>query len=365
MRGPQQKARFVFDGRFLAKPTGGVSRVGRELLRALADEAAESGASLNARLAVPTGADVGGIGVDALGGCARGFASQLGVQLGFPLLYRGTTVVSPCNVTPLLARNAVVWIHDAHVFDAPESYPVAYRLWHRGMLAGARLRGFRVATVSKYARDRLVSRGLDAGLTHVVYNGGDHILREAEEPDIMTARRLEPGRFILIVGSPAKHKNVPFAVRALLNGLDRSARLAIVGLAQAGPYAEAGELPADERVVVLPRLTDGQLRALYANASAVVCPSLCEGFGLYAAEAMFAESGPLVLARRASLPEVGGDAALYFDPQDEASLRAAVAQATRADCASRLRDAALRQREQFRWRSAARQVIRTFLADAS
>ena len=75
-----------------------------------------------------------------------------------------------------------------------------------------------------------------------------------------------------------------------------------------------------------------------------------------------AEGGPLVLSRRAALPEVGGDAALYFDPTDPLSLAAAVSDASSPETDRRLRAAARAQREKFRWRRAAREVVDHYLS---
>jgi glycosyltransferase involved in cell wall biosynthesis len=353
----------VINGRFLARPFGGVPRVGVELLRAVSMELRGGDAGLNLRVATPTEVDLPAVAAKGAGRRSFGFAGRLGEQLGMPLLYPGSTILSFCNATPMLAYHSVVWIHDAHVFDAPESYPVAYRLWHRAMLGVAKLRGFDVVTVSKFARERLMKRGVHGDNIRVIYNGGDHILREREDLRILDKVGLgdKRKRFVLLVGSPARHKNMPFALEALLASPE-DFQIAIVGLAQSGPYVGARALIDDPRVVLLPRVRDGELRALYHRASAVVAPSLCEGFGLYAAEAMFANSGPLVLSNRGALPEVGGDAALYFDPTDAASLQRAVSEALRPRTAARLHAAARVQREKFRWRRAAREVIDNYLA---
>ncbi len=66
---------------------------------------------------------------------------------------------------------------------------------------------------------------------------------------------------------------------------------------------------------------DDELSALYRQAACFVLPSLYEGFGLPALEAM-ANDCPVLAAHAASLPEVCGDAALYFDPHDPSSLAA-------------------------------------------
>jgi glycosyltransferase involved in cell wall biosynthesis len=351
---------LVINGRFLANPQGGVARVGSELLRALLDEISERPPEFKLHIAAPPDVQLDAAWDRSRYTLSRGYAGRIGEQLGLPLAYPGATILSFCNVTPMLARRSVVWIHDAQVFDAPDTYPRAYRLWHTTIFNAARLRKFEVVTVSHFARERLVHHGLDPALVRVVHNGGDHILREAADPSALRAAGLEGQPFLLVVGSPARHKNVPFALSALLAHADPALRIAVVGLAQHGQYRDAEPLPRDARIAILPRIDDGQLRALYSAARAVVAPSLFEGFGLYAAEAMFADAGPLVLSNRSALPEVGGNAALYFDPTDAVGLAATVAQALRPDTAARLREAAQLQREKFRWRRAARQVINAY-----
>jgi len=350
----------VINGRFLGKPPSGVSRVGHELLRALVAEIEHGALDLRLRLAVPTGTAMQPSS-PAIRVSERGMSGRLGEQL-LPVVYPGATILSFCNVTPILARRSVVWIHDAHVFDAPETYPRLYRYWHHGLLAAARRRKFDVVTVSAFARERLMHHGVDPRRVRVVHNGGDHILRSELDTTALAAAGLTGQRFILVVGSPARHKNVPFAVAALLSGTDPALRIAVLGMSQQGPYRQDSPVGLHPRVVVLPRIDDGQLRALYAHAQAVLAPSLVEGFGLYAAEAMFADAGPLVLSNRGALPEVGGSAAIYFDPTDARALADAVTEALKPDTASRLRAAARIQREKFRWRRAAREVIEAYLS---
>lgn len=340
-------SKIVVNGRFLQMPDGGVSRVGRELWSALRDELRES--ALDVRLEL-----------SAAGSGTRSLNPRLAEQL-IPFHNPGATVLNFCNVTPLFAFRSIVWIHDAHVFDSPATYPQSYRLWHRTILNTARLRSFDVVTVSNYARERLIAHGLDPAKVGVVYNGGDHILRETPDPSVLRDAELSSGPFVLVVGSPARHKNVAFAVSALLARTDASLRIAVLGMSQKGPYQQADAVARDPRVVLLPRVNEGQLRALYEAASVVLSPSLAEGFGLYAAEAMFADSGPLVLSNRCALPEVGGDAALYFDPTDAEALASAVSQALEPATRTRLRAAARVHREKFRWRRAAREVIDRYL----
>jgi glycosyltransferase involved in cell wall biosynthesis len=358
----KSKSLPLINGRFLAKPNSGVSRVGIELLRALSDALTERRSLTRVRVAVPQSTVLSDFASSETLAPTRGFSSNLGVQLALPILYRGATVLSFCNETPLLATRSVLWIHDTNIFDAPDSYPLSYKVWHRVLLEAAKLRRFDVVTVSAHSRARLIARGIAPDKVRVIYNGGDHILREPEDPRILAAVGLHDREYILLVGSPARHKNLPFAIQELLPRCNPSLRLAVLGLSQAGPYTDAGGYVNSPNLTILPRVNDGQLRSLYRSARAVVSPSLCEGFGLYAAEAMFADAGPLVLSNCGALPEVGGSAALYFDPLDPASLRSALDQALRPESVQRMASAARIQRENFRWSNAAREVIERYIA---
>jgi len=87
-------------------------------------------------------------------------------------------------------------------------------------------------------------------------------------------------------------------------------------------YAEpvARDLELDRFLILLPHLESEELPLLYAAADVFLMPSLYEGFGFPLAEAM-ACGTPALASHASSLPEVGGDAALFFDPRDEESLR--------------------------------------------
>jgi glycosyltransferase involved in cell wall biosynthesis len=128
----------------------------------------------------------------------------------------------------------------------------------------------------------------------------------ARRPDLTW----HPGSY-LIVGTLARHKNVVQPTAALAG----SGRHVVVvgtggGRVYAGHTTELGD-----NVVIAQRLTDGELRWLYEHAAALVFPSFYEGFGLPVLEAQTLGC-PVIASQRASIPEVGGDGALYFDPAD-------------------------------------------------
>ena len=94
---------------------------------------------------------------------------------------------------------------------------------------------------------------------------------------------------------------------------------------------------------------------IYAAADVLVMPSRIEGFGLPVLEAM-ACGTPVVCSRAASLPEVGGDAVVYFDPASVGELEQALERVLGSDELQRdLRKRGIERATQFSWRESARQ----------
>jgi glycosyltransferase involved in cell wall biosynthesis len=126
-----------------------------------------------------------------------------------------------------------------------------------------------------------------------------------------------PEKYLLYVGERSRYKNFAFAIRAMapLFREQPGLQLLCVGGGVFTPEERAllAELGLAGRCTQM-RLADAELVAAYSHAVALVFPSLCEGFGIPVLEA-FTCGCPAILSRRTSLPEVGGDAALYFDPE--------------------------------------------------
>jgi glycosyltransferase involved in cell wall biosynthesis len=114
---------------------------------------------------------------------------------------------------------------------------------------------------------------------------------------------------------------------------------------------------AAEAARVLGRVSDAALRALFENALCLVFPSRYEGFGLPPLEAM-ACGCPVVAARAGAVPEVCGEAALWFDPSRPATLRDALLRLVAEDgLRDSLRAAGLDRARHFTWEAAARALL--------
>lgn len=126
-----------------------------------------------------------------------------------------------------------------------------------------------------------------------------------------------PETYLLYVGERSRYKNFAFAVRALAPLFREQPDLQLIciggGVFTPEELALLAELGLTGRCRQM-RLADAELATAYSHAVALIFPSLCEGFGIPVLEA-FACGCPAILSTRTSLPEVGGDAALYFDPE--------------------------------------------------
>lgn len=146
---------------------------------------------------------------------------------------------------------------------------------------------------------------------------------EASEPPIEGGARKLKGvnePFILHVGSPFPHKNVERLVEAFAVLKQKHPKLQLVLAGKKEQYFEkletlAKRSPAYKDIVFTGFVSDPELKWLYQHAEAYALPSLSEGFGLVGLEAMV-HGCPLISSNATCLPEIYGDAALYFDPKD-------------------------------------------------
>ncbi|MFI5008936.1 MAG: glycosyltransferase family 4 protein [Solirubrobacterales bacterium] len=170
----------------------------------------------------------------------------------------------------------------------------------------------------------------------------------ASEPMVREKLDLGHARVVLCIAQKHPYKNLHRLVRALPD-LDGDIVLVLPGSAtphESELRALAGELEVADRVRFPDWLSEEELEGLYALSSVFVLPSLVEGFGLPVLEAML-RGVPVACSNTSSLPEVAGDAALLFDPEDQQEVTAAIRQL--------LEDRALAERLTVRGRERAAQ----------
>jgi glycosyltransferase involved in cell wall biosynthesis len=206
-------------------------------------------------------------------------------------------------------------------------------------------------------RDLLAFYELDPGRAVTIHSGLGNLPDPAPAPDL-------PSRYILFVSTVEPRKNLTVLLDAFAE-LRRSGAYdgALVVAGKIGWKAEGiARRLSEPGVMHLDYVKPEVLATLYRRADLFVFPSLYEGFGFPMLEAM-ANGVPVVAARSSSLPEIGGDAAVYFEPSDASQLAAAIRRITgdgavRADLVDRGRA----RGAQFRWDAAARATVRVLRA---
>jgi glycosyltransferase involved in cell wall biosynthesis len=156
----------------------------------------------------------------------------------------------------------------------------------------------------------------------VIYLAESLSLTKNADPSNVPSSMRVPEKYLLFVGNRSGYKNFTFLLGALFPVLKKDENLHII--CAGGGFFSASEKKLMRKMDVISRThyysaDDATLPYLYKNAYSFVFPSLYEGFGIPVLEA-FSCGCPTVLSNTSSLPEVGGDAALYFDPVDSASV---------------------------------------------
>jgi len=347
---------LLVNGRFLTKPLAGVDRTAQEMVRALCSLASERDLVIDC--AVPRGApDDEEIRERLhLPSTSRLLRSRLSgylfEQLALPRALPEAILLNLCNMGPVARRRQAVMIHDAQVFDAPASYGVGFRLTYRALQPRLARRADRVLTVSDYSRARLAAHGVSAGRTvDVIHNGADHLASVTPDGSLVERRGLRGGGYAFALAHPAAHKNLRLLFAAYAAQAHELPPLVLAGA------SAPDSIPADPRIVHLGRVSDGELKALYHHARMFIFPSLTEGFGFPALEAM-ACGCPVIAARAGALPEVVGDAAILVDPHDCLALAQAIADLQACDDRrNTLAQAGLERAARFTWRAAATRLI--------
>lgn len=144
---------------------------------------------------------------------------------------------------------------------------------------------------------------------------------------VLSGKEIE-GDYILFVGSRSGYKNFNAFVNEVSPVLKKkNVKLVVAGGGDISPVEQSlfSKLGINNNVVAYSHVSDDHLKELYEKALVFIFPSLYEGFGIPVLEAMQCNC-PVLLSNNSSLPEVGGDAAAYFDPAKEGHLESVLEQ---------------------------------------
>lgn len=282
------------NGRFLVHPRTGVYRYGKEITQRL-------------------GSEVSLIRPESDG---KGWRGHIWEQWTLPTKIPANNVVwSPASSGPIMQKNHVVTIHDLAVFDHPKWFDSKFANWYRLILPILARKSEKILTISQFSKQRILERfNVPEKKVEVIYPGVGapfKINPESESPNI---KKFLPRDYLLFVGAFQPRKNLTTLIAAWEEIRMQYPELHLVIVGRTYPNFPGVPIPEDERQIqVIRNLNDEELAHTYRNAKALVYPSLYEGFGFPVLEAM-AMGTPVIVSNSSALPEVAGNAGLYFDP---------------------------------------------------
>jgi glycosyltransferase involved in cell wall biosynthesis len=279
-------------------------------------------------------------------------SGNLWEQIALPMQMKQDEILwSPANAGPWLVRNQVLTIHDASVFDHPEWFKPSFAAWTRLSWRILARRVKSIITVSNFSRDRLsIHLKIPAGKISVIHNGvGQPFTPQPQKTVEMIRRKYNLDKpYFLSVGTNEPRKNLPFLLRAWKNLGSTSHMLFLAG--------GQGHVFSSTDPGISTYVSDEDLPALYAGATAYVTVSHYEGFGLPALEAM-ACGTPVIAPNITAFPEILGDVTLLIEPNniDETS-NAMQKIIDEPQLKNNLRERGLEHVKNFTWERAAQQT---------
>lgn len=277
-------------------------------------------------------------------------------------------IYNPKLSIPLFTRSKAVWVMHGgeqavvpHVFKRLDRmyFTIANRLYAR--------RASAIITMTELAKKDIVDlMGADPHKTHAIhesYNERCRLMSKSETAAVKEKYKL-PDEYILFVGGITPLKNFGNLLRAYRRIRDvHKHKLVAVGFKRwkfEGDLKLVEELGIEEDVIFPGFVQDEEVPAFYNLASLFVFPSLYEGFGIPALEAM-ACGCPVITSRAGCSREVTGDAAVLVDPYDPTNIAEAICRCLSDQVLrKRLTDAGLERVKEFSWSKCAKETLRVF-----
>jgi len=277
------------------------------------------------------------------------------------------TYYDPYFLKHLGKKPFVLTVHDM----IHEIYPTCFSRWDilkKGWKMQLIENADAIIAISKNTREDIIRlTNADPDRISVIYHGNPFESLKPLHSD-RTDQAPTKKKYLLFVGNRAGYKNFDFFIRSVAGLLKKDSELSVL-CAGGGPFSQRElhllqYLGIFSKVHYVP-IDEPTLRSLYENAQAFVFPSLYEGFGFPLLEA-FSCGCPVIASNSSSLPEIAGEAARYFDPENADSLVQGI-DAILSD--SRYRDSLIRKgydrRNFFSWKKTAqetKQVYRDLLS---
>lgn len=250
---------------------------------------------------------------------------------------------------PRLNTHLITTIHDLTFIKYPQTLTPYLIQTHKRHLELVRKHCHKVIAVSQSTKNDLLDYGFKDEQVTVIYEAADSIFRPTDPTAVKLKYNLTKP-YLLCVATLEPRKNLKNLLKAF-----SLLKLSNLELVLVGKFGWGESLPKLDKVKTLGFVPDADLAGLYSGAKVFVYPSLYEGFGLPVLEALSCGC-PVITSTTSSLPEIGGDAAVYVDPHNVTEIKQAITAISKLNLSSQ----SLAQAKKFSWEKTARQTLAVY-----
>jgi glycosyltransferase involved in cell wall biosynthesis len=251
--------------------------------------------------------------------------SQLFLPINLLINNKNDVFFSPAHYSPRFSLcPTVVTIHDLSYYYFADDFLkkdlFKLKRWTKYSVLNAK----KIIAVSNHTKSDIVKIfDIPENKIKVIYNGYEKKAGKSKV-DRKLIKRLNKNPYILYVGTLQPRKNIQTLIEAFAEFTKENKNYKLVIAGKKGwlyqkIFEKVKSLNITNKVIFTDYISNNTLRYLYRGAVCLVHPSYYEGFGIPLLEAM-TENCPVISSNTSSLPEIGGNAALYFDPQDKNQL---------------------------------------------
>jgi glycosyltransferase involved in cell wall biosynthesis len=244
------------------------------------------------------------------------YLSHLWLHTILPFI-KSDIIISPANIAPIYipkSKKLILTLHDLAFIKYKDTFSSFFRFYYTFLVPFNVKRASKIITVSNSSKEEIESFYPDSkGKVEVIHNGIDSKFKQN--------KNISKKNQILYVGSLNKRKNFISVLKMFEKLDDKSVSLKMVGNFSSNFDIDNDtnqmilEAKSNEKISFLQNVTTDELVELYNESKLFIYPSFYEGFGFPVVEAM-ACGTPVLCSDTTSLPEIGGDAAMYCDPND-------------------------------------------------
>ena len=293
-------------------------------------------------------------------------AKKLWTLIGLSKKLRGENLdvfFSPTHYLPVISpKKSIIAIFDVSYLHFPNLFRKKDLYQLKAWGGFSIKKSAKIITISKASKSDIIKAyGVNPDKVAVVYPGLKLINTPLLSMENLTKKFGISKKYILFVGTIQPRKNIVRLIEAFAKLKNESLELVIVGK-KGWQYKEIFDAPkkfeVDGKVRFLDSVSDDELSSFYKNAEFFILPSLYEGFGLPVIEAM-SYGCPVITSNISSLPEAGGDAALYVDPNSVTDIASKMQKLLNdEELKKELIEKGYKQAKKFSWEKSAKETLR-------